>query len=127
MAWEERAMNFTDFAIYVAFNGRVFAIDRRDGSVLWRWKVPKGGSFVTLLPDGDQVLVCSDGYLWALRAADGTPLWNQPFKGEGTGIPVLASPRAALGAEQAVLQLCAEAAENDRRRAATAASSNNAN
>jgi outer membrane protein assembly factor BamB len=55
-------MNFPDHAIYAAFNGRVFALDRRDGSILWRWKTPKG-NFVTLLPDGDQLLVCSDGYL----------------------------------------------------------------
>ncbi len=89
-------MNFPDHAIYAAFNGRVFALDRRDGSILWRWTTPKGGNFVTLLPDEDQLLVCSDGYLWALRAEDELCLWSQPFKGEGTGIPVLASPRSPI-------------------------------
>ena len=110
-------MNFPDHAIYAAFNGRVFALDRRDGSILWRWKTPKG-NFVMLLPDGDQLLVCSDGYLWALRAEDGTPLWSQPFKGEGTGIPFLASPRS--GSETvttaAMAVLAATAAEEERRR-----------
>ncbi len=51
---------------------------------------------MTLLPDEDQLLVCSDGYLWALRAEDELCLWSQPFKGEGTGIPVLASPRSPI-------------------------------
>jgi outer membrane protein assembly factor BamB len=94
-------MDFSEHVLYVAFNERVFALDRRNGNVRWRWKVPQGGSFVTLLSDGDQLIVCSDGYLWALRAQDGTELWAQPFKGEGTGIPVLASPRSAAGSEVA--------------------------
>ena len=110
-------MKFSDYATYIAFNGRVFALDRRDGSILWRWKTPKG-NFVTLLPDGDQLLVCSDGYLWALRAEDGTPLWSQPFKGEGTGIPFLASPRSGSETQTtaAMAVLAATAAEEERRR-----------
>ncbi|MFM8880465.1 MAG: PQQ-binding-like beta-propeller repeat protein [Verrucomicrobiota bacterium] len=118
-------MNFPDNAIYAAFNGRVFALDRRDGRILWRWQPTKGGNFVTLLPDGDQLLVCSDGYLWALRAEDGAVLWSQPFKGEGTGIPVLASPRSPIQSPDLGSQISAIAAEEARRQqsAATHASS----
>ena len=114
-------MNLPDHAIYAAFNGRVFALDRRDGSILWRWTPPKGGNFVTLLPDGDQLLVCSNGYLWALHAEDGTPLWSQPFKGEGTGIPFLASPRSGSETQTtaAMAVLAATAAEEERRRQST--------
>ena len=117
-------MNFPDHAIYAAFNGRVFALDRRDGSILWRWETPKG-NFVTLLPDGDQLLVCSDGYLWALRAEDGLCLWSQPFKGEGTGIPFLASPRSSSETQTtaAMAVLAAAAAEEERRRQSSSASS----
>jgi outer membrane protein assembly factor BamB len=104
-------MQFSEYATYIAFNGRVFALDRRDGSILWRWTTPKGGNFVILLPDGDQLLVCSDGYLWALRAEDGTPLWSQPFKGEGTGIPVLASPRSPIQSPDLGSQVSAIAAK----------------
>ena len=93
-------MNFHDHAIYVAFNGRVFALDRRDGSILWRWQPPKGGNFVTLLPDGDQLLVCSNALLW-----------SQPFKGEGTGIPVLASPRSPIQSPDLGSQVSAIAAK----------------
>ena len=109
-------MQFSDYATFVAFNGRVFALDRRDGSILWRWDTPKG-NFVTLLPDGDQLLVCSDGYLWALRAEDGSLVWNQPFKGEGTGIPFLASPRSGSETQTtaAMAVLAATAAEEARR------------
>ena len=111
-------MNFHDHAIYAAFNGRVFALDRRDGSILWRWIAPKGGNFVTLLPDGDQLLVCSNGYLWALRAEDGLCIWSQPFKGEGTGIPFLASPRSGSETQTtaAMAVIATAAAEEERRR-----------
>ena len=117
-------MNFPDHAIYAAFNGRVFALDRRDGSILWRWTTPKGGNFVTLLPDG-QLLVCSNGYLWALRAEDGLCLWSQPFKGEGTGIPFLASPRSGSETQTtaAMAVLAATAAEEERRRQSSSDSS----
>lgn len=116
-------MKFEEKVVFAAFNGRVFAIDRRDGAILWRWKVPKGGSFVTVLPDGDQLLVCADGYLWALRAEDGTMLWSQPFKGEGTGIPMLASPRTGGAAGEAQAMLIATAEAERRRRQSAAASS----
>ena len=122
-------MQFSDHAIYAAFNGRVFALDRRDGSILWRWTTPKGGNFVTLLPDGDQLLVCSDGYLWALRAEDGTPLWSQPFKGEGTGIPFLASPSPRSGSETqttAAMAVLAATAEEEERRRQSSTTSNTA-
>lgn len=117
-------MRFSDYATFVAFNGRVFALDRSDGSILWRWETPKG-NFVTLLPDGDQLLVCSDGYLWALRAEDGSLVWSQPFKGEGTGIPFLASPRSSSETQTtaAMAVLAATAAEEERRRQSSNASS----
>jgi outer membrane protein assembly factor BamB len=118
-------MDFPDHAIYAAFKGGVFALDRRDGSILWRWTPPKGGNFVTLLPDGDQLLVCSNGYLWALRAEDGLCLWSQPFKGTGTGIPFLASPRSSSETQTtaAMAVLAAAAAEEERRRQSSNASS----
>lgn len=119
-------MRFSDYATFVAFNGRVFALDRRDGSILWRWKTPKG-NFVTLLPDGDQLLVCSDGYLWALRAEDGTLVWSQPFNGEGTGIPFLASPRS--GSETlttAAMAVLGTTATEEERRHQSSTTSNTA-
>ena len=120
LSWNPRWVNFSDHAIYVAFNGRVFALDRRDGSILWRWIAPKGRDFVTLLPDGDQLLVCSNGYLWALRAEDGALLWSQPFKGEGTGIPVLASPRSPIQSPDLGSQVSAIAAEEAQRQQSAA-------
>jgi hypothetical protein len=50
---------------------------------------------VSILPDDDLLLVSCRGYTWALDPATGMTLWHQPFKGEGTGIPSLATMRGA--------------------------------
>jgi outer membrane protein assembly factor BamB len=59
---------------------------------------------VAILPDGDVVFVSTQGYTWALDPATGRELWHQPFKGEGWGIPTLATMRgtssSAAAAEQ---------------------------
>jgi hypothetical protein len=63
--------------------------------------------------------------LWALRAEDGSLVWSQPFKGEGTGIPLLASPRSSYETQTtaAMAVLAATAAEEERRRQSSNASS----
>ncbi|MFM1804035.1 MAG: hypothetical protein RL136_914 [Planctomycetota bacterium] len=92
-----RATLTTDDLVFVAFNGRVLAIDREDGSIVWKWRPQAKGAFastVMLLPSDDRLIVSINGYTWALDLVDGRELWFQPFKGEGTGIPVLASTRS---------------------------------
>lgn len=82
----------TDDLLFVSFGKRLFALDREDGSIVWKWEVPKGGStMLAILPSVDRVFASSQGYTWALDAVDGKELWFQPFKGEGVGIPMLAT------------------------------------
>ncbi len=100
--------------LFVAFNGRVFGISRYDGSIIWQWNSARS-SFVTLLPDGDLLFVSANGYTWALNPATGHPLWHQPFKGEGTGVPSLATMQAGATSPSAAAQ---EAANEAARRAA---------
>jgi outer membrane protein assembly factor BamB len=84
--------------LFVSFYGKVFAVDRDRGEVVWKWTASKGsGSTVTLLPDGDRLFVSCQGYTWALDPATGRELWYQPFEGEGTGIPMLATLRGQSG------------------------------
>ena len=92
----QRALT-TDDLLFVSFNSRVFAVDRTDGSVVWKWKARHGGvaSAVSMLPSGDRLFVSSNGYTGALDPCNGEELWYQPFKGEGTGIPMLATMRGA--------------------------------
>lgn len=105
--------------IFVAFNSRVFAIDRYDGSQLWKFKVPKGGGFVALLLDGDRLVVSSNGYTHGLDPWRGTLLWTQEFPGEGMGIPSLASVR---GGSSAVSPAASQAAADEAQRRAAASS-----
>ena len=113
---EQRQLT-TDDLLFVAFNGRVFGVNRTNGAIVWRWK---GGSsnFISLLPDGEILFVSCQGYTWALDPLYGTELWHQPFKSEGTGVPSLATMRGRSDDASAAAELQAQAA-----RAAQAAAS----
>ena len=93
----------TDELVFVAFNSRVFAVDRADGAIIWRWKSTVAGAsgMPMLLPSDDRLIVSISGYTWALDLTDGRELWFQPFKGEGTGIPMLATARVSADAGSA--------------------------
>jgi hypothetical protein len=113
---EKHVMALNDM-LFVGLNGRVAALDRGTGAVIWEWRpARKGGGWVTLLLDRDLLLVAANGYLYALDAQTGEERWNNPLKGWGTGIacfaaigqqtPVallqqIAAAQAAIAAEQA--------------------------
>ncbi len=118
----------TDDLLFVSFRGKVFAIHRGTGEIIWRWQASKGNSgAVMLLPDGNTLFVSADGYTWALDPRDGREIWFQPFEGEGVGIPMLATMRSASVAQQApalsAAQQAAVAAAVVATTAATAAAS----
>jgi outer membrane protein assembly factor BamB len=101
----------TNDLLFVGFNGRVIALDRADGSVVWKWKPSQkglGDNTLTLLPDGERLFATIMGYTWALDPVDGRELWYQPLKGEGQGIATLATFSAAADA----LRLAAATAAN---------------
>ncbi|MFM7133505.1 MAG: PQQ-binding-like beta-propeller repeat protein [Planctomycetota bacterium] len=90
----------TDDLLFVSFGDKVLAVDRLDGSVVWKWKAPKSSGLVALLPSGDRLFVSINGYTWALDPTNGTELWFQPFKGEGIGIAMLATMRDGVSGAQ---------------------------
>ena len=92
--------------VFAGFTRRVAAIHRDSGQFVWTWKAPRTG-YITLLPDGDRLIVSVNGYLHALDALTGRLLWTNDLPGFGTGIASLASVRGgssdpipALGASQ---------------------------
>jgi len=91
----------TDDLLFVSFGDKVFAVDRADGSIVWKWKAPKSTGLVALLPSGDRLFVSINGYTWALDPTDGAELWFQPFKGEGVGVAMLATMRDGASDAQA--------------------------
>jgi hypothetical protein len=65
-------MNDVDAFIFVGFNSRVAALHRDSGDILWQWKSPKGSCpYVSVLLDGDRLVVSVNGYTNCLDAFTG--------------------------------------------------------
>lgn len=95
---------------YVGLNGRVIAMNRYSGDVVWEWQTNKGrSSFVSMMLDGDRLLVSTNGYIFCLDPVYGQEVWSNPLKGFGTGIVSFATtngssnggPAAQIAAQQA--------------------------
>ncbi len=77
--------------VYVGLNRRVIALDRNDGHVVWEWKAAKGTGFVSLLLDGDRLVVGVSGYITCLDPVYGQVVWENPLKGYGSALSTLVS------------------------------------
>ncbi len=104
-----------DQLIFVGLNGHVAALDRDTGQKIWRCSELKSGP-ITLLLDGDRLIVSTNGYIYCLDPLTGRVLWNNPLKGYGLGIAHLTSVRGQ--SNQTMYQQAAAASD-----AASAASS----
>ncbi|HEV2972686.1 MAG TPA: PQQ-binding-like beta-propeller repeat protein [Pirellulales bacterium] len=72
--------------IFVGLNGYAVALDRETGEIVWSNNQMKRG-YVTLLLDGDRLIVSTNGYIYCLDPLSGEILWNNPLKGYGAGSP----------------------------------------
>ena len=81
-----------DQLIFVGLNGWAPALDRDSGQVVWSNDQMKSGD-VSLLLDGDRLIVSTNGYLYCLEPLTGQIRWEQPLKGYRTGIASLTSVR----------------------------------
>lgn len=110
--------------VFVGLNRRVIALDRYTGELAWEWKAPKGAGFVSVLLDGDRLIVAVSGYVWCLDPVYGQVVWENLLKGKGSGVTSLASVNgAALSAQAAAViaqQQAAAAAASGGAAAATA-------
>ena len=97
-----------DRLIFVGFNSRVVALHRDSGELVWQWKSAKGSGYVTLLLDGDRLIVSVVGYTYCLDPATGNEIWFNALPGFGTGVASLASVR---GCSQPLLDAAAEDAQ----------------
>lgn len=79
--------------VFVGFNSRVAAVDRDSGTTLWTWKSPKGSGYVTILIDGDRLIVSVQGYTYCLDPVTGEQRWFNELEGMGVGVASLASVR----------------------------------
>jgi outer membrane protein assembly factor BamB len=81
-----------DQLVFVGLGGRVVALDRDTGEIVWTSSV-RWGTDVSLLLDGDRLIAALSGYLYCLDPRDGRVLWHNPLKGYGMGPASLVSVR----------------------------------
>lgn len=96
--------------IFTGFNRQVAALDRRTGLIIWQWKAAKGRSYVTLLLEGDVLVVSVDGYMYGLNARTGVELWCNEMTGFGMGVASLASVNGSAQSLNSVASAAAAAA-----------------
>ena len=81
-----------DQLIFVGLRGYVVALDRDTGKIVWcNSKLHSG--YVSMLLDGDRLIVSCDGYMYCLHPLTGEVLWHNPLSGFGTGVAHLTSIR----------------------------------
>jgi outer membrane protein assembly factor BamB len=100
--------------IFVGFRGYALALDRDSGEVVWcNSKLHNG--YVSMLLDGDRLIVSCNGYMYCLDPLTGDILWHNPLSGYGIGVTHLLSVRGQ--SSQTVL---AEAAAEEEAAASSA-------
>jgi outer membrane protein assembly factor BamB len=75
-----------DQLIFVGLNGYALALDRENGTIVWSNDQMQSG-YVSLLLDGDRLIVSTNGYMYCLDPLTGDILWHNPLKGYGIGTP----------------------------------------
>src|SRR5262245_42189568 len=72
--------------IFVGLNGYAVALDRDSGEIVWSNNELRFGP-VTLLLDGDRLMVSTGGYLFCLDPLTGKVRWNNEMTGYGGKAP----------------------------------------
>jgi outer membrane protein assembly factor BamB len=80
--------------IFVGLRGYAVALRRDTGAMVWSNNEMKRG-YVTLLLDGDRLIVSTNGYVYCLDPLTGRTLWHNPMSGYGLGVTSLVSVRGA--------------------------------
>lgn len=100
-------MRTIDQLIFVGLNGYAVALDRDTGEIVWSNNSLKSG-YVTMILDGDRLIVSTNGYIFCLDPLTGQVLWNNPMKGYGSGTPTSLLSMRGQNATQLLLEQAAE-------------------
>lgn len=95
--------------IFVGLNGYAVALDRKTGEIVWKNSEMHSG-YVTLLLDGDRLIVSTNGYIYCLDPLTGQILWHNPMRGYGSGAPTALVSTRGQGTSPLTAQAAAAAA-----------------
>jgi outer membrane protein assembly factor BamB len=113
---EEETMKIHDL-IFVGLNGRIAALDRSRGEIIWQWRSPKPQrGYVNILLDRNLLIAGVNGYIYGLDPKTGEQLWFNELKGYGLGVTSIATVGGATS-----LAVVLQAAAADEAAAASAA------
>lgn len=107
--------------LFVGIKDVVIALNPGDGGEVWRTKL-KGGDFVTVLWDGENLFAANNGEVFRLDPASGAVVWRNPMKGLRMGVVSLASLRVETASHSPYETIAAQ----KRREAASSAASTGA-
>ncbi|MBL9133047.1 MAG: PQQ-binding-like beta-propeller repeat protein [Verrucomicrobiaceae bacterium] len=102
-------MDLSDL-VFTAFNKRVAALHRETGQIVWKWTAPRGSTYTSLLLDGDLLIACVRGYMYALDARTGQQRWMNEMAGFGFGVASLASVNGVSNAHHVITAAAQQAA-----------------
>lgn len=100
--------------MYIFSNGRVAAISKKDGSIIWEVKLKEhlssgmAYSIAQISVEDDKIYVGISGILLCLSTKDGSLIWKNELKGWGYGFVSMAN--AVSNAEQIQSSAAATAA-----------------
>jgi outer membrane protein assembly factor BamB len=92
-------MTALENVVFLGVHGAVLALDRATGEELWRVTL-KGGDFVNMTLDRDQLFASTKGEVFCLDAMTGQTRWHSKLPGMGLGlisIVTAASPATNIG------------------------------
>ena len=83
--------------IHVGIKGTVLALDRATGAIVWESRL-KGGDFVNLVLDENDLIATTKGEVFCLDPATGQVRWNNPLRGLGWGLATIAAGGSSVAA-----------------------------
>ena len=110
-----------DQLIFVGLNGYVLALHRDTGEIVWSNDEMKSG-YVTLLLDGDRLIVSTSGYIYCLEPTTGKIRWHNPLKGFGQKAPTSLLSTRGQSSQHALIEMAAELTNQQAAAAASAGS-----
>ncbi len=90
--------------IFAGIKGRVVALDRGTGKIVWSTHL-SGGDFVNVVLSGGDLFASTKGEVFSIEPATGQIRWHNPLPGYGRGLMTLAASGVLENQTAAIMEL----------------------